>query len=320
MRTVTGLALVLVMGVAGGASSQTCVPGDDKFTLQFGNSWGHSTQGAAAGEALEVIGRINKTQANQGAPIVYDLATTTEYTFHIAGVDVDLFTEGGASPDSFIYGGGGTITIYEDLSLDAPRPPTANPPNGDVPSLFTDGTAILVGSIDELLIDFRNGSQTSPPFPDSTGVVRGKVTFTGGTRVGELISPIWVWNAAVFDNAGSGPVPAGYNWYWSGELKNDCLPTGACCFCDGTCQDGLTADACAVAGGVYAGDGTTCATTTCPVVGACCFPDGTCADGVYEADCLAAGGVFYACTPCGGITCVNATEQRSWGSIKGIYR
>ncbi len=36
-----------------------------------------------------------------------------------------------------------------------------------------------------------------------------------------------------------------------------CLPAGACCFSDGSCQI-LTADQCAAAGGSYAGDGTVC--------------------------------------------------------------
>ena len=48
---------------------------------------------------------------------------------------------------------------------------------------------------------------------------------------------------------------------------NDCNVYGACCYDDGTCADGMTADACAAAGGDYEGDDTSCATTSCPVAG-----------------------------------------------------
>ena len=41
-------------------------------------------------------------------------------------------------------------------------------------------------------------------------------------------------------------------------------PAGACCLDDGGCLDGVTADTCTGQGGVYQGDGTTCATADCP--------------------------------------------------------
>jgi hypothetical protein len=68
-------------------------------------------------------------------------------------------------------------------------------------------------------------------------------------------------------------------------------PSGACCFSDGSCTDGLTGAECGTNGGVYQGDGTSCATVVCPEI--CgptnpndCFvssPTGT--PGCNDADC-----------------------------------
>jgi hypothetical protein len=71
------------------------------------------------------------------------------------------------------------------------------------------------------------------------------------------------------------------------------LPTGACCYEDGQCGDGVTEYACVIAGGAYQGDDVLCIDVTCPF-GACCFPDGSCVEtspdgcaallGVYQGD------------------------------------
>lgn len=335
-------ALVVAAGVAGTALAQPCDPGSRQFILEFGNSWGHNTQNPSAGSALEVVGRINKTTpSNPGRPLNYNTASTSEYTFHITGVDLDQFVNNGtAVPDSFRYGSGGTITVYYDTSKDAPRPPPINPPNATVPALFIDGVPILVGTIDNLLITFRDGAGTNP---DSIGEIRGNVTFTGGDSLSALISPIWVWNATSADGSFN---PAGYNFLWGGELKNDCIPTGACCFPDGSCAV-LTAANCAAQGGTYAGDGVTCAAAQCPqpmeaccfndgscvvvllgqcpqgsipqgngstcatancpdYTGACCYSDGSCVDGMLEADCVASGGIFQGGgSDCASANCVN---------------
>ncbi|MFN0150981.1 MAG: hypothetical protein ACKVU1_09780 [bacterium] len=213
------IALCVALGVPGPTVAQeVCDPGSRQFKIEFGNSWGHATQGPAAGSPLDVVGRLTKTQPNQGAPILFDQSPASEYTFHITGVDLDAFID--SDPDTFMYGGGGTITIYYDTSKDAPRPPTASPPNGNVPSLFTDGSPILVGTIDDLLINFSDAGGAGP---DSTGEIRGSVTFVSGDSLGALVSPFWVWNATVSSNFFFS-VPTGYNWLWSGELKNDCPP------------------------------------------------------------------------------------------------
>jgi hypothetical protein len=315
MRLASVFAIVLTLGMVGSAFAQPgCDPGSKQFLVGTGSySFGHGTQNPAVGSPLSVVGKLNKsTVQNPGRPINYDMATTSEYTFYISGVDLDQFVDNGtAVPDSFRYGAGGTIAIYYDTSADAPNSPPINPPNGTVPSAYIDGSLILVGSIDDLLVTYRDNAVV---FPDSVGEIRGNVTFTGGDSLGVLVSNIWVWNATVDDAT----VPNGFNWRWSGELKNDCVPAGACCFCDGTCQDLTEAD-CDAAGGVYQGDGTDCSTASCPATGACCLPDATCAE-VTAAECEAAGGIFYVCTPCEDVICTNAAQEKTWGGIKGLYR
>jgi spore coat protein A len=66
--------------------------------------------------------------------------------------------------------------------------------------------------------------------------------------------------------------------------------TGACCT-GANCQE-LTAADCAVAGGVYKGDGTVCATNPCATAtGACCATNGTCTTG-SQTQCAGSGGTY----------------------------
>ena len=65
-------------------------------------------------------------------------------------------------------------------------------------------------------------------------------------------------------------------------------PTGACCLADRMCAD-LPESECVTVGGIYQGDGTTCASIECPGTGACCFEDGSCAFVIAE-DCVEFGG------------------------------
>ena len=67
---------------------------------------------------------------------------------------------------------------------------------------------------------------------------------------------------------------------------------------DMTCMsDGFMAVECALAGGVYQGDGSMCAGVVCVARGACCFGDGSCADAQTNDECTAAGGAVEACAP-----------------------
>ncbi|MCC7143899.1 MAG: PPC domain-containing protein [Candidatus Eisenbacteria bacterium] len=111
--------------------------------------------------------------------------------------------------------------------------------------------------------------------------------------------------------------------------KVPCVATvGACCFYEeGPC--GLLVECqvlssldCSVLGGSYVGHGTTCDPSPCaapPPSGACCLVTGECVcvvagdcDGSYQGD-----GTDCDPNPCPPPV---ATEQRTWGGIKSIYR
>jgi len=91
----------------------------------------------------------------------------------------------------------------------------------------------------------------------------------------------------------------------SGVLSITCVgeSTGACCLVDGSCED-VDANACAAAGGVFKGLGTTCELADCPpATGACCTTAGCVV--LTPTNCGFAGGVYLgAGTPCGPTTCL----------------
>ncbi|MBN2563546.1 MAG: hypothetical protein JXQ75_21715 [Phycisphaerae bacterium] len=69
------------------------------------------------------------------------------------------------------------------------------------------------------------------------------------------------------------------------------VPTGACCFDDGVCQE-MSSTQCAYAGGAYEGTGTDCVPNPCPQPpGACCFEDGSCLV-LASSACGSFGGVY----------------------------
>lgn len=89
----------------------------------------------------------------------------------------------------------------------------------------------------------------------------------------------------------------------AGECEG--IGQGAICYPNGSCKVGSQAEA-NDSGGVYQGDGTTCAGVTCDGSypnGAICYPDGTCAVGT-RADATAGGGTYQGNgTTCATVTC-----------------
>ncbi|MHC5002572.1 MAG: hypothetical protein ACYTJ0_05560, partial [Planctomycetota bacterium] len=92
-------------------------------------------------------------------------------------------------------------------------------------------------------------------------------------------------------------LPEGFTGFSQGSARFDATltilggPIGACCLPD-FCKEGSELE-CSAAGGVFQGEGTTCAETMCPVlVGACCFLDGSCTDGLTETECSESDGEF----------------------------
>jgi len=107
------------------------------------------------------------------APIASN-TSLNEYTFVIQGLSPTSITPAGSF--NIIDYSAGTITIYEDSKATGTTATfTPNPPNGDVPSTFTDGTAIVVGTLTsfQFVIDTVNG----------TGSFEAVMNITGGTQL-----------------------------------------------------------------------------------------------------------------------------------------
>jgi hypothetical protein len=134
------------------------------------------------------------------------------------------------------------------------------------------------------------------------------------TDVGGLATQTGNWIFAF--NCGPGGCPSGWRQFaglglcrpsgdWNMRLTYtslSCNPgVGACCFASGTCTETTSPD-CSAQGGTFKGEGTTCATTTCPIAPqACCFPaTGGCLN-LTPANCTLAGGIPGGVgTACGG--------------------
>lgn len=80
-------------------------------------------------------------------------------------------------------------------------------------------------------------------------------------------------------------------------------PIGACCFGDGSCEQGLIESECVDAGGRFNGVGTTCDDAVC--VGACCLLTGDCAQDTVTAD---------------GITTIQPVTSDACATLGGTYR
>jgi hypothetical protein len=110
------------------------------------------------------------------APLVSNTAVN-EYTFVIDGLTSTSITPIGTS--NVIAYSTGTLTIYEDPTAGGTTATFApNPPNPTVPSSFTDGTPILVGSLTnfQFVVDTATG----------TGYFEAVLTVTGGTQLGNF--------------------------------------------------------------------------------------------------------------------------------------
>jgi hypothetical protein len=150
---------------------------------------------------------------------------------------------------------------------------------------------------------------TAPPtccnaFPctDVSGLQFPSANWLFGVNCGPFgCPPNGGWST--FANLASACRPSG-DWVmratWSGV---NCGPgVGACCMPDTTCQ-ATSSSACATAGGVYRGDGTSCATANCPTTGACCSGTGGCVV-TTPATCSSLGGTFLgAGVACSGNQC-----------------
>ncbi|MEE2819865.1 MAG: hypothetical protein VX615_04555 [Planctomycetota bacterium] len=83
----------------------------------------------------------------------------------------------------------------------------------------------------------------------------------------------------------------------------DCRPMGACCYENGDCMDNMLAADCSDAGGLYLGDDSLCADSSCGA-GACCIDETQCTGGISDWYCEVLGGVYRgAGTDCATVSC-----------------
>jgi hypothetical protein len=103
---------------------------------------------------------------------------------------------------------GGRISVYEDPARNARWTPW--PPNGVVPGVFADGTALLTGSFRDCVLVFDTGSEV--------GSVQGHLDFTGGTRLHDVVSPDgWFLLGGTTTNP-AWDIPDGYDMAWDTQL------------------------------------------------------------------------------------------------------
>ena len=82
---------------------------------------------------------------------------------------------------------------------------------------------------------------------------------------------------------------------------NPCI-NGACCLPSLACSQ-LNSTNCTAQSGTYEGDGTTCATSSCPTPGACCLAAGNCTQSTSP-NCTASGGTYHGnSTTCSAALC-----------------
>lgn len=158
---------------------------------------------AGVGGTATVFGRIVNGSAVT-PPLPLDFAGH-EYTIAVTGL-VQL-TDGTVSQFA-----GGAVAIYEDAATTA---------NYADPSTFTDGTAILTGSL---------GSFQRTMFTGTLGSGVGSVDWTGGTLL-DLLAPAdrlgWPFLTAI--SRATLQVQPGYSERWDGKVEpqQDVVPTAA---------------------------------------------------------------------------------------------
>ncbi|MBT8485989.1 MAG: choice-of-anchor E domain-containing protein, partial [Phycisphaerae bacterium] len=186
-----------------------------------------------------------------------------------------------------------TVDLRGLSTLIAANATAASPPlgasdgiDGSGPDFFDFGTVVADGT-DTAAIMSGLDAFIGPGTLDAVAFGSGSFALSGTAATSVMVSNFMA----------SGKVTVVYRYRL--------VPTGACCFSDGSCV--LTTDAnCVAAGGVYQGEATDCGVVACPQPGACCFPDGSCvaAAGIGGDDCTAAGGVYQGDdTDCAGVAC-----------------
>ncbi len=184
MKNLMMILLVVAVGVMmpGGASAQ-----------QLFDFNGQALLPSAVGDALTMYGEVFDASP-AATPIPLDF---TSYQFTVVVTGLVLDADGMTQSYS-----GGTVTLFQDAGTAADF--------ADL-STFTDGTAILIGTITTL-------SRTM--FPTGIGSVAGAVDWHGGTRLDDIApedQADWGFFSGV--NSGVNQTLPGFDEMWDGKIE-----------------------------------------------------------------------------------------------------
>ena len=183
----TAALFVVAVPVSAFAQTGTVIDwGPDSYAWETGyNAASHLS---APGSQLSAVGVIN---GFLGPLAGYDPNTAaTEYTYYLSGLTTAVGTTVTAGPTLSVYKtvyAGGTMVIYAGSPRNAAF--GTNPPNGTVPSTFTDGSLFLSGTIPSFTVTvtrtnatgaYVNGSVDSGDPPNGT--------WTGGSALSQVSS------------------------------------------------------------------------------------------------------------------------------------
>lgn len=164
------------------------------FDYEFPNP--NPTAFGEAGSGYTALGTV----PNLFSPLVSNTATN-EYTFVMSGFTPTSVQTFGTF--SIVNYSAGTITIYEDpLAGGTLADYGASAPAGPPPASFTDGSAILVGTITNLQFQFDTSS--------NSGSFEAVFNVTGGSQLGNF--PLNQRKGWTFSGASSNAlnIPSGY--------------------------------------------------------------------------------------------------------------
>ena len=181
--------LLLVLAIAGMVAAPGLASGQQLFNFN-----GQALVPTVVGNDATAYLPVNDNGAI-GTPLPLDF-DNYEYTIVVTGLTLDVVN--GNAQDYLP----GTIVLYED---------NTTPWDYSNPATFTDGTAILSGSL---------YSFTRQMFTSSLGSGQGDVDWTGGTRLGELAPADQTgWSFLVTISTRSTVVVPGYDENWDGKVE-----------------------------------------------------------------------------------------------------
>ncbi|MEP7027201.1 MAG: hypothetical protein ABI960_01275 [Candidatus Eisenbacteria bacterium] len=220
-------AALVVVPVSAFAQTGTVIDwGPDCYAWETG--YNPVTHISAPGSQMSIVGIVNQFVGPLGS--INPNTPGTEYTFYISGFTTAAGTAISAGGTLSVYTtnySGGTITIWQNSPRNAAF--GTNPPNGTVPSTFTDGTLFLSGTIPSLKVAvtrFNSNGNWLSGNADSGDPPNG--TWTGGSAL-ESVSAgghPCPWRLTGGWDMKPSDVLAGYTTQFDGKIDLNC-PTAA---------------------------------------------------------------------------------------------